>query len=135
MIAPELPGTWILGHARGGGGGGGVQGISANLTSFAHTHEAAWRWRKLKDAGAAVIEREDIWGRPVAPRLAEWGARPPARWRVATSVVPDAHARLGAACSRSGAVLDRRGAVGTQTPPSTPEPRVKQVPHRITEHV
>ena len=43
-------------------------------------------------AGTAVMEREDICGRSVAPRLAEWGTRPPARWRVATSVVADAHA-------------------------------------------
>ena len=39
---------------------------------------------KLKDGGAGVIEREDIWGRSVAPRLADWAGRPPGRRRVPT---------------------------------------------------
>ena len=34
---------------------------------------------KPKDARVGVIEREDIWGRPVAPCLARWGARPRSR--------------------------------------------------------
>ena len=38
---------------------------------------------KPKAAGAGVMEREDIWARSVAPRLADWAGRPPGRRRVA----------------------------------------------------
>ena len=46
---------------------------------------------KPKDAGAGVIEREDIWGRSVAPRLADWAGRPPGRRRVPTCAAAGAH--------------------------------------------
>ena len=75
------------------GGGHRASGVTPRgCRSAAHAQVGAAAVAKPKDARAGVIEREDIWGRSVAPRLAEWGARPPARCRVATSVVADAHA-------------------------------------------
>ena len=32
-------------------------------------------------------------------------------------------------------LLDRPGGIGTQTPTTTPQPWVEQVPHRVAEHV
>ena len=64
-----------------------------------------------------MIEREHIWGRPA--RTLVGGARQPPRRRVASR----------------RALLNRPGGIGTEAPPTTPQPRVEQVPHRVAEHV
>ena len=96
---------------------------------------------KPKDAGAGVIEREDICGRFIRTSASGADGRP--RPRVATCAAAGAHPYwephavrcVGFVFLLDCAFLNGPGAVGTQTPPTTPEPRVEQVPHRVAEHV
>ena len=60
------------------GGGHRASGVTRGLPA-AHARVGAAVVAKPKDARVGVIEREDIWGRPVAPCLARWGARPRSR--------------------------------------------------------
>ena len=79
---------------------------------------------KPKEAGTGAIEREDIRGRSVAPRLADLAGRPPGRRRVHTC----------AAAGGPSLNLNRPGGSGTEAT-TAPQPRIKQVPQGVAEHV
>ena len=64
------------------GGAGRHQGLRGRAGIGKHPRVGA-AMAKPKGAGAGVIEREDIWARSVASRLADWAGRPPGRRRVA----------------------------------------------------
>ena len=67
------------------GGGHRASGVTPRgCRSAAHAQVGAAAVAKPKDTRAGVIEREDIWGRSVAPRLADWAGRAPTRRRVLT---------------------------------------------------